>query len=338
MLRTPSSVLDDIEKSRLPPTPPEDLNSNHQPILLSKVDGILSPRLHSNHRMDHRDVKETHVGSPPQRSTRMYDSPPYRSNASMFIPLESSSTPLSTILISLLDSVRSYLTSSNSSLPTTNSFNSPSFRLASPNLLGSSSVNLPSFASLRFAALCALWYTTSALSSNTGKAIMATFRYPVTLTWIQFGFVAAWCATFLALRSIMAGQSATSGIRKASRHALRGTLIMSFFQIAGHVFSSMAIARVPVSTVHTIKALSPLFTVASYAILFKVRYSPATYSSLLPLTVGVMLACSFDFRGNGFGFLCALGSTIVFVSQNIFSKKVGFSFRLSNIPTLTFVS
>jgi solute carrier family 35 protein E1 len=106
----------------------------------------------------------------------------------------------------------------------------------------------------------------------------------------------------------------------------------------------MAIARVPVSTVHTVKvpffhsftlrlpaskaeqspiqALSPLFTVLSYVVLFGVRYTSATYFSLLPLTIGVMLACSFDISANGSGLLCALGSTIIFVSQNIFSKKL----------------
>lgn len=35
-----------------------------------------------------------------------------------------------------------------------------------------------------------------------------------------------------------------------------------------------------------------------------------------------MLACSFDLRANAIGFLCALGSTVIFVSQNIFSKKL----------------
>ena len=44
--------------------------------------------------------------------------------------------------------------------------------------------------------------------------------------------------------------------------------------------------------------------------------------SLLPLTLGVMLACSFDLRANAVGFLCALGSTVIFVSQNIYSKKL----------------
>lgn len=71
------------------------------------------------------------------------------------------------------------------------------------------------------------------------------------------------------------------------------------------------------------KALSPLFTVLAYALLFGVSYSLPTYISLLPLTFGVMLATSVDFSlSNIFGLFCAFGSTIVFVSQNIFFKKI----------------
>lgn len=73
-----------------------------------------------------------------------------------------------------------------------------------------------------------------------------------------------------------------------------------------------------------IQALSPLFTVLTYRFLFNINYSPSTYLSLLPLTLGVMLACSFDFSANVVGLICALGSTIVFVSQNIFIKKLHF--------------
>ena len=72
-----------------------------------------------------------------------------------------------------------------------------------------------------------------------------------------------------------------------------------------------------------LQALSPLFTVAAYALLFGVRYSAKTYISLFPLTVGVMLACSFDMSASNFvGLLCAFGSAIVFVSSNIFFKKI----------------
>jgi solute carrier family 35 protein E1 len=54
-----------------------------------------------------------------------------------------------------------------------------------------------------------------------------------------------------------------------------------------------------------------------------VSYSAKTYVSLLPLTIGVMLACSFDMSAsNTIGLLCAFGSALVFVSSNIFYKKI----------------
>lgn len=56
---------------------------------------------------------------------------------------------------------------------------------------------------------------------------------------------------------------------------------------------------------------------------FGVTYSPKTYLSLLPLTLGVMLACTFDITASSiFGLACAFGSTLVVVSSNIFFKKV----------------
>ncbi|KAL5513219.1 hypothetical protein ACEPAH_3617 [Sanghuangporus vaninii] len=170
---------------------------------------------------------------------------------------------------------------------------------------------------LKFCMMCALWYSASAMSSNTGKIIFDQFRYPVTLTFVQFGFVAGYCLLF------MSPIIRFSRLRKPTRAILKNTLPMGIFQVGGHMFSSVAISRIPVSTVHTIKALSPLFTVIAYALLFGVKYSPKTYISLLPLTLGVMLACSFDVSvSNALGLFCAFASAIVFVSSNIFFKKV----------------
>jgi solute carrier family 35, member E1 len=58
-------------------------------------------------------------------------------------------------------------------------------------------------------------------------------------------------------------------------------------------------------------------------LLFGVSYSAKTYIALFPLTIGVMLACSFDMSAsNAIGLLCAFGSALVFVSSNIFFKKI----------------
>lgn len=183
-----------------------------------------------------------------------------------------------------------------------------------PSLKTSPSIDA---SNVRFIFLCALWYTSSALSSNTGKAILIQFRYPITLTFVQFGFVAFYCLLF------MSPLVRFSRLRLPTKAILKDTLVMGMFQVGGHIFSSIAISRIPVSTVHTIKALSPLFTVAAYALLFGVSYTVKTYSSLLPLTIGVMLACSFDVSAsNAVGLLCAFGSALVFVSSNIFFKKI----------------
>ncbi|KAF5336029.1 hypothetical protein D9611_006305 [Ephemerocybe angulata] len=179
------------------------------------------------------------------------------------------------------------------------------------------SASPPNNSSLTFVLMCGLWYTTSALSSNTGKALLNQFRYPITLTFVQFGFVAFYCILF------MSPLVRFSKFKPPTKQILKATFPMGLFQVGGHIFSSIAISRIPVSTVHTIKALSPLFTVAAYALLFGVSYSSKTYVSLLPLTLGVMLACSFDMSASNYiGLLCAFGSALVFVSSNIFFKKI----------------
>lgn len=184
---------------------------------------------------------------------------------------------LSGLLATLFDRVRNMLSVQ------AKSSNLPSFKIENKTMSTSKPSLIPSPAAFRYAGLCALWYTSSALSSNTGKSIMARFRYPVTLTLVQFGFVAVYCILFCGLRESLSRVAsshhhsgshsrslssigpnagfwfeglASWGIRRPSKQALHGTLIMSFFQIAGHVFSSMAISRIPVSTVHTIKVSS----------------------------------------------------------------------------------
>jgi solute carrier family 35 protein E1 len=100
------------------------------------------------------------------------------------------------------------------------------------------------------------------------------------------------------------------------------TLPLAAFQIGGHLLSSTATSKIPVSLVHTIKGLSPLFTVLAYRVIFDIRYPVATYISLIPLTLGVMLACSAEFKGHLFGIIYAFLAAIIFVTQNIFSKRL----------------
>ncbi|KAG0065507.1 suppressor of loss of ypt1, partial [Linnemannia elongata] len=169
---------------------------------------------------------------------------------------------------------------------------------------------------LKLPLICLSWYMSSAVTNNIGKQIMNQFRYPVTLTFVQFWFVSIFC--YMAA----AGFSMTR-IRPPTRGIIEMTAPLVGFQVVGHVFSSVAISRVPLSVVHTVKALTPLFTVLFYRVVLGTTYSKATYLSLVPLTAGVMLACRMSLEFNNLvGLTSALLSTLVFVMQNVFTKKI----------------
>lgn len=168
---------------------------------------------------------------------------------------------------------------------------------------------------------------TSAVTNTSSKSILNALPRPITLTVVQFAFVSIWCLVLVYLSTVMPSLKRSipalkNGIRYPSRDVIMAALPLAIFQLAGHILSSMATSQIPVSLVHTIKGLSPLFTVLAYRVIFRIRYAKATYLSLIPLTLGVMLACSTGFSTNFFGILCALVAAIVFVSQNIFSKKL----------------
>ncbi|KAG0287249.1 suppressor of loss of ypt1 [Dissophora globulifera] len=166
--------------------------------------------------------------------------------------------------------------------------------------------------------LCLLWYLSSAVTNNIGKQIMNQFRYPVTLTFVQFMFVSFFCF-------ILGSGFRMTTIRRPTKGILHMTAPLVGFQVVGHVFSSIAISRVPLSVVHTVKALSPLFTVVFYRIVLGTTYSREVYISLVPLTAGVMLACRLSLEFNNLvGLVCALASMLVFVTQNVFTKKILF--------------
>jgi solute carrier family 35, member E1 len=167
----------------------------------------------------------------------------------------------------------------------------------------------------------------SALTNTSSKSILNAFPKPATLTLIQFAFVATFCIFFSWLSTVFPALKAhipslRQGIRYPTREVIVTTIPLAAFQIGGHLLSSTATSKIPVSLVHTIKGLSPLFTVFAYRLFFNIRYPTATYFSLIPLTLGVMFACSAEFKGNIFGIIYAFLAAIIFVTQNIFSKRL----------------
>lgn len=181
--------------------------------------------------------------------------------------------------------------------------------------------------SFRVVAGCIIWYATSILTNTSSKAILTALNKPVTLTVVQFMLVCSWCLilSWAAKHSPALREFAPvlkNGIRRPSWDIIYATLPLTAFQVGGHILNSDAMARIPVSLVHTIKGLSPLMTVVAYRVFYDIRYSVPVYLSLVPLTVGVFMACAANTTTNLIGLAYAFGSAILFVTQNIVSKQI----------------
>lgn len=196
---------------------------------------------------------------------------------------------------------------------------------------------------LKVSALCLSWYFFSIVSNNSTKAILSQFSYPVTLTQFQFMLNSAFCVVLLSclirfpalVQLFPAGSippphkiTTVGAFLTPSQLVISTTLPMGIFQFVGHITSHKATSMIPVSLVHTIKALSPIATVLIHTLMFNIRYKLVTYITLAPLIAGIMLTCykpkKMSSQTNDSyltGLLYAFISMMIFVSQNIFAKK-----------------
>ncbi|CCH43395.1 putative membrane protein [Wickerhamomyces ciferrii] len=198
---------------------------------------------------------------------------------------------------------------------------------------------------LKIIFFCSIWYTFSAISSNISKDILREFPHPTTFTELQFLTSSLFCiATLLIInnnrvlidkfpqgtlptKDQFKKSFSTWNLIQPSEKIIRTTFAMGIFQFIGHITSHKATNVIPVSLVHSVKSLSPITTVLVYRALFKVKYPIVTYLTLIPLVTGVILTCfskkkqnlNLDFNK---GLIFAFISMIIFVSQNIFAKKI----------------
>lgn len=115
------------------------------------------------------------------------------------------------------------------------------------------------------------------------------------------------------------------------KSVLMKILPLGLFQFLGKFFSLSATSLVPLATISSIKALSPLLIVSGYRLVYKVKFPLITYLSLTPLVAGVILMIlsdslenpklEFDYSQLKGVTLCII-STIIFASQNIYGKQL----------------
>ena len=213
---------------------------------------------------------------------------------------------------------------------------------------------------VKIAVLCLLWYISSSVSNNLAKSILRRFPHPVGFTELQFLVSGLICLAFACVvnlcklpqlcKSRVAGvlEEFPSGIiptymdgdfRRSVLHTFlhpgKVVLLITFplglFQFFGHLTAHKATSLTSISLVHSVKALSPIATVAYYAAWEGREYNMATYYTLLVLIGGGVVTCYASHSGASkssassasdsiAGIMYAFMSMAVFVSQNIFAK------------------
>lgn len=170
-------------------------------------------------------------------------------------------------------------------------------------------------------ATCLSWYISSAITNTISKEILNIIQFPLFLTLIQFGLTALFSGIYLKMFC--------KSYKLWNSSDFKMTFPITLFQISASILSSLALQYTTVSFCHTIKALSPLFTVLTYRLLYSVIPASRVYYSLMILTFGVMLVVATDLKFHLAGFIFLLVSTLIFVLQNIYSKRL-FSRDLKN--------
>lgn len=211
--------------------------------------------------------------------------------------------------------------------------------------------------------LCLCWYSISSLASQVTKSILTIYPKPLFLGEFQFlytallasgcCYLAHCCKTFYDwfprgtfpqyYEDSQTRRIQANTITRPTKRILLTVLPLSFFQFVGKYLGHTATSLVPISTVASIKTLSPVFIVIIQRILnlSKIRLNALIYFSLVCLVFGVWIIVGEDnvqqsvdsdkphydsISYSSYGVICAVASMLVFVAQNIYGKNV-FTFK-----------
>ena len=188
---------------------------------------------------------------------------------------------------------------------------------------------------------CLAWYLVSSITSQLTKVILVRFNYPLFLSQAQFLFGALLSAAFIYFSKSFPDTtshfplgSVPTDPAKPLFHKLSFLKVspLGLFQFSGKYASLKATSMIPLSTVSSLKALSPLLIVAGYRIVYNVHVPVSTVLSLTPLVFGVVLMIISEsgtqFFHGGFtstqitGVTFCLLSMVIFAAQNIYGKEL----------------
>ncbi|QEU61915.1 hypothetical protein KDRO_E07980 [Kluyveromyces lactis] len=213
--------------------------------------------------------------------------------------------------------------------------------------------------------VCLCWYSISSFGSQVTKRILTECPMPLFLGEFQFIFIglSAFITCFVGyyvppVRRLFPdgifpnySDTGTKIIVRPSKDVLYTVFPLGLFQFIGKYYGHRATSLVPVSTVASVKTLSPIFIILAQKLLKRneLKLNKAIYLSLMCVMLGVWVivysdtknlapkinnAESDDNTGSSsyYGILFAILSMLIFVGQNMYAKNI-FTYRTNELPT-----
>jgi len=166
--------------------------------------------------------------------------------------------------------------------------------------------------------LCFSWYLSSALKHSFSKEFLSLAPLPVTSSFLETFFTVLCTFGTIKLKGSF-GQN-QQNLVAPSWNVLQGVLPLCISTVIGHTLTQISLEFIAVSYTHTIKSISPLFTmIMSYFILGE-TFSLNMGLSIVPIVTGVLLSSVVEMDINVIGTVTALLSSVCFCYTNIYSK------------------
>jgi len=166
---------------------------------------------------------------------------------------------------------------------------------------------------LRVAPLVAIWYSASVLAVWSAKRVLSELPCPATLCVVQFAVAVAGTRMVLpaAARRMLYGKAEVRVVRA-----------IALAYTSGFLLTNAAIAIAAPSVIETLKAAEPLSTVAMAMLVLGEHERWQTLLALLPIVVGVAMACSGAIAFNTFGVVLAISSNLAFSGRAVLTKSL----------------
>lgn len=159
-----------------------------------------------------------------------------------------------------------------------------------------------------------IWFSSSAfLSTYANSTYLRTFGDPILHTFIRFaGSAVLGTVTLLLTKQIKLHEIPV---------VVKNVMQPALFLFCANYANSIALEKTGITLTYIIKACIPVFTVIICSVQGE-RFSFLLYTSLIPICLGVALACAGDLDFNAQGLIAGLCSAMAQTLMNIKAKSV----------------